>query len=102
MEVAGSNDGEQRPDGGDEEGEGEGADEGGLKVGCVADVAESGADGGGDALGGEGGFEERDALPVDEDPDDSGEGEGIEEEDVGGASVGALEGGKHESTERGT
>ena len=60
----------------------------GLEVGRVADVAEAGADGAGDALGRESGLEERDALPVDEDPDDSGEGEGVEEEDVGGAGVG--------------
>jgi hypothetical protein len=41
MEVAAGDDGEERPDGGDEEGVGEGADEGGLEVGGVTDVAET-------------------------------------------------------------
>ena len=81
---------------------GEGSDEGGLEFGRVADVAEAGADGAGDALGGERGFEEGDALPVEEDPDDAGEGEGVEEEDGSGSGVDALlEGGDHESAECG-
>lgn len=71
------------------------------REGGVADVAEAGADGAGDALGGESGFEERDALPVDEDVDDAGEGEGVEEEDAAGAGVGAFEGGDHEAAEGG-
>jgi len=62
---------------------------------------EAGANGGGDAFGGESGLEEGDALPVDEDPDDAGKGDGVEEEDVGGASVGAFEGGDHETAESG-
>jgi hypothetical protein len=73
---------------------------GALEVGRVADVAEARTDGAGDALGGERGFEEGDALPVDEDPDDSGEGEGVEEEDVGGSGVVVFECGDHESAER--
>ncbi len=101
-EVGTGHDGEQRPDGGDEEGIGEGADEGGLELGRVPDVAEAGADGAGDPFGGERRFEEGDAFPVEEDPDDSCEGEGVEEKDCAGAGVDSLlEGCDHESTEGG-
>ena len=100
IEVASGYYGEQGPDGRDEEREDKGADERGLQVGCVADVAEAGADGAGEALGWESGLEEWDALPVDEDPDDSGEGEGVEQEDIGGAGVGRFwKSGDHEAAE---
>src|ERR1700738_3067980 len=99
MEDSGGDYGKERPDSRHEEGEGEGADEGGLEIGRVTDVAEAGADRAGDALGGKRGLEERSALPVDEHPDDSGEGDGVEQEDPGGARLGAFEGGYHESAE---
>ena len=64
MEVAGGDDGEQRPDGGDEEGVGESPDERGAEGRGVADVAEAGADGAGDALGGQGAFEKRERCQL--------------------------------------
>ena len=50
MEVVAGHDGEQRPDGGEEEGKGKGA-ESADAIRRVADVAQAGADGGGDAFG---------------------------------------------------
>ena len=50
LEVAAGDDGEERPDGRDEEAIGEGADERRLQLRRVADEAKAAADGAGDAL----------------------------------------------------
>ena len=101
MQVVARNHRQQRPDRREEEAEGEDPQQRGLKIGRVAHIAQARADGGRNPLRGQRRFEERDALPVEQHPDDRGERDRVQQKDVGAAGVGALKGGDHQAAQRG-